>query len=253
MNTFVSMTYNIWGGHRLEERLPALRSFMEVRDPDLLAVQELREESRSLIDEALPGHRRVDDPLPGWTCEGNIWWREDTFELEEYGAEDIGHREQHRRLFWVRLRLRGAPDAPPLLYSTAHLTWQGNPQEREDDVNPRVAQARRVTEELARLSPGGPCIFTTDINDIARPIWAMREGGFSDSFSALGCGSPITHPAMPLIEPDRAWSPVPYVAKVLDWQFFRGPLRPKCSEVVDFFFHGQAPSDHKPVVTTYTM
>lgn len=250
--TFVSMSYNIWGDHRLADRLPALRALLELRDPDLLSVQELRPESRDLVDEVLSGHERVDDPAPGWAREGNIWWRREVFELFEYGAEDVGHRERHRRLFWVRLRPRGAPDAPPLLYSTAHLTWQGNARERADDVNPRVAQARRVGAELQRLAGDGPCVFTVDINDVARPVWAMREAGFADSFNGLGVPSPVTHPAVPLFDADGlARASVP---KVLDWQFYRGEgLRPRCSEVVEFCYSGRAPSDHKPVVVTYAM
>lgn len=254
--TFVSMSYNIWGHHYLPERMPALRSVFDTRAPDLLSVQELREESRLLIDRVLSGHRRVDDPMPGWACESNIWWRDEMFELEEYGAEQIGHEmenEQHRRLFWVRLRQRNAPDSPPLVYSTAHLTWQGNAKEREDQVSPRVGQARRVAEELDRLSPEGPCIFTTDINDVARPIAAMREAGFTDSFSALGTMSGPTHPAMPLLNNDKDLAPVPAVNKVYDFQFLRGPIRSRCSEVVEFFHRRIAPSDHKPIVAVYTM
>jgi len=38
---------------------------------------------------------------------------------------------------------------------------------------------------------------------------------------------------------------------VIDFQFHRGPVRALTTEVVDFFAGGLAPSDHKPVVTTY--
>lgn len=253
--TFVSMSYNIWGHHHLGERMAALRSIFDARGPDVLSVQELREESRSLIDEVLTGHRRVDDPMAGWACESNIWWRDEMFGLEDYGAEQIGHpeSEQYRRLFWVRLRSRHEPDLPPLLYSTAHLTWQGHAQERDDQVNRRVGQAESVTEELARLAPEGPCIFTADMNDVARPIAVMREAGFADCFSGLGTLSPVTHPAMPLLNDENDWAPSPAVNKVYDFQFFRGPVRPRCSEVVDFFHRGIAPSDHKPVAAVYTM
>ncbi|SDT62023.1 endonuclease/exonuclease/phosphatase family protein [Jiangella sp. DSM 45060] len=335
MTTFVSMTCNLWGGHHLDARVPALRSLFEVRPPDLLSVQELTPRLRELIDAALPGHRRVDDPFPGWSTQSNLWWRDDLFTPEEHGAEDVGIRAEHARLFWVRLRTRatsepvdaafagsdtppgsrdasfagsdtppgregphptgghrqtrslGATDAslgpddvafagsdtPPgregphptgghrqtraFVYATAHLTWPGHPQERADDVSPRVGQARNIVAALDRLAGDGPCIFTADVNDYARPLWVLREAGFADAFAALGRSSPITHPVVPLPGPGTGprpgWAAPEPVAKAIDWQFHRGPLRPRCAEVVEFFHEGVAPSDHKPVVVTYTL
>ena len=40
---------------------------------------------------------------------------------------------------------------------------------------------------------------------------------------------------------------------MIDFQFHRGPVRPLTTEVVDFFADGMAPSDHRPVVTTYQL
>ncbi|SEF16784.1 endonuclease/exonuclease/phosphatase family protein [Jiangella alba] len=376
MTTFVSMTYNLWGGHHLDARVPALRSLFEVRPPDLLSVQELTPRLRELIDAALPGHRRVDDPFPGWGTQSNLWWRDDLFTLEEHGAEDVGIRAEHARLFWARLRARpsgggdaasgrsdaapgpsdaapgrsdaapgrsnaapglsgvafgasdtppgregphptgghrqtrslgdtdaasgrsdaapgpsdaapgrsnaapglsdvalGASDTPPgregphptgghrqtrsFVYATAHLTWPGHPQERADDVSPRVGQARNIVAALDRLAGDGPCLFTADVNDYARPLWVLREAGFADAFAALGRSSPITHPVVPLPGEGQGqrpgWAAPEPVAKAIDWQFHRGPLRPRCAEVVEFFHEGVAPSDHKPVVVTYTL
>lgn len=249
--TFVAMSYNIWGKHWLAERSSALRAVLQVRDPDILAVQELVPRSRQLIDAALPDHERVDDPFPGWSRQSNIWWRASQFSLEEYGAEDVGIRSEHARLFWVRLR--PATASPSVLFSTAHLTWQGHPQERVDDLNPRVAQARRIVEELTRLGGAGPCVFTADMNDYARPLWAMRAAGFADPFTALGTTSPPTHPVVPQLLPGGGWAAPESPAKAIDWQFYRGPIRPRSSEVADFFYEGRAPSDHKPVVVTYTV
>ncbi|NDL56696.1 endonuclease/exonuclease/phosphatase family protein [Phytoactinopolyspora mesophila] len=251
--TFVAMTYNIWGGHRLTERTRALQSLFKLREPDVFGVQELQPESRVVLDDALPEHSRVEDDFPGWATQSNIWWRDDVFTLEDYGAEDIGIRSEHARLFWVRLRPSGTGDLPSLLFSTAHLTWPGHPQERVDDVNPRVGQARQAVAVLNRLAPDGPCLFTGDMNDYARPLWPLREAGFTDSFTALGTTSPPTHPVFPLVEPGQGWAPAESPQKAIDWLFHRGPLRPRCSEVVEFFFEGQAPSDHKPVTATYTL
>lgn len=251
--TFVAMTYNLWGGHRLAAREPALRALFQVRPPDVLGVQELQPDSARFIDETLHTHDRVHDEHPGWTTRGNIWWNRDRFRLIEHGAEDVGIRHEHSDLFWARLGFTGHEDRPPLLFATAHLTWPGHPQERLDDVNPRVEQARRVVAALNELAGDGPCVFVVDVNDVARPLWVLREGGFTDSFAALGSSSPVTHPVIPQIDPGRGWQAAEPVQKVLDWLFHRGPLTPRTSEVVEFFYEGQAPSDHKPVVATYSL
>ena len=251
--SFVSMTYNIWGDWRLKERMPALRELLETRPPDVLATQELRPESRAVIDEALPGHHRVQDDFPGWSHESNLWWRPDLFEAQDHGAEDVGIRADYASLFWVRLQPRSDEPVDPMVFSTAHLTWPGHPQEREDDVNPRVSQARQVIAALDELAGDGAAIFTVDINDYARPLWVLFDAGFQESFGALGQASPITHPVVPLALPGDRPHGVAAVAKAIDWQFHRGPVQARSSEVVDFFHHGVAPSDHKPVVTTFTL
>ncbi|WP_345392805.1 hypothetical protein [Nonomuraea salmonea] len=124
--TFVAMTYNLWGDAHLEQREPAIRDLFATRPPDLLATQELRPRSRAVVDEMLPGHARVHDDFPGWGTQSNLWWREELFELVEYGTRDVGILAEHAELFWVRLRPRTA-GAEPLVFSTAHLTWPGHP------------------------------------------------------------------------------------------------------------------------------
>jgi hypothetical protein len=250
--TSVMMTYNIWGDTFWPQREPALRAFLTIRDPDILGVQELRPHSRQVIDETLKGHARVDDDFPGWAVEGNIWWRRELYGLVEYGAEDVGMREKHRRLFWVRLRPTCFQSGPSLVFATAHFTWPGNRQEVADDRNPRVEQARRTVEALTRIAGDDACVFVGDLNDHTRPIGVLREAGFRDAFAALGGSSPITHPVVPLPDTDDGPAPA-YVRKTLDYQFHRGPITARMSEVIDFFHQGLAPSDHKPVVTAYTM
>ncbi|REF37172.1 endonuclease/exonuclease/phosphatase family protein [Thermasporomyces composti] len=250
--TTVMMTYNIWGDTFWPQREPALRALLTLRDPDILGVQELRPHSRQVIDEALPGHDRVHDDFPGWSVEGNIWWRRELYELVEYGAEDVGMRETYRRLFWVRLRPRCFQSGPSLVFSTAHFTWPGNPQEVEDDRNPRVEQARRTAEALTRIAGDDACVFVGDLNDHARPIAVLRDAGFRDAFAAMGTSSPTTHPVIPLPVKEDGAAPA-YLRKTLDYQFHRGPITPRLSEVIDFFHQGLAPSDHKPVITTYTI
>ncbi len=38
----------------------------------------------------------------------------------------------------------------------------------------------------------------------------------------------------------------------MDWLMHRGAIRPLNAEVIDFYADDLAPSDHKPVLATYT-
>ncbi|HET6292673.1 MAG TPA: endonuclease/exonuclease/phosphatase family protein [Kribbella sp.] len=252
--SFVAMTYNLWGEFHLDERRDALHALLITRPPDLLAVQELCASTRTLVDQALPGHSRVEDSFPGWEKQSNLWWRRDLFELVEHGWEDVGILSSDAALFWVRLQPRD-PDAPALVFSTAHLTWPGHPDERADLGNRRIGQARAIAAALERLAGDGPCLFTVDINDIGPPQWELGNAGFLDSFTALGRHSPVTHPVVPTVAPGpigTRLSPLASPPKAIDWIFGRGPVAVRCSEVVEFFHAGRAPSDHYPVAATYT-
>jgi endonuclease/exonuclease/phosphatase (EEP) superfamily protein YafD len=240
---FVVITYNLWAEARWPERENALRAFLRKLAPDILCVQELRPSTRTVLDEELPGHKRVDDPFAGWIQEGNIYWSTKMFECLEYGAEDIGILEPLRRLFWVRLRLKG--DERTLFVSTAHYTYQGNKREADEGFSPRLTQARRTLEVLnALVKPEEPLLFMGDLNDAVNAIRILRQGGLADSFTARGTLPRPTHPAIPTA------SGTPHV---LDWQFHRGPIQPMVSEVVDFYAGDLAPSDHKPLSVAYSL
>lgn len=250
--TFVAMTYNLWSEFYLDQRRDAIASLFTKRPPDLLAVQELRPATRKLLDDVLPDHDRIDGTA-GWETQSNLWWRRDLFTYVEHGAEDVGILSPDARLFWVRLR---TPDDTELIFSTAHLTWPGHSDERTDHVNRRIAQARAIGEALERLAGDGACLFTVDINDIGPPQWELGNAGFLDSFTALGRHSPVTHPVVPTVATGpigTRLSPLASPPKAIDWIFARGPLAARSSEVVDFFHDGRAPSDHYPVVATYTV
>ncbi|MGC4943205.1 hypothetical protein [Kribbella sp. DT2] len=249
--SFVAMTYNLWADFHLDARRDAITGLFETRPPDLLAVQELRGVTRDLLDKTLTTHDRVDGE-EGWATQSNLWWRRDLFQYVEHGAEDVGILSPDARLFWVRLRPREGVD---LVFSTAHLTWPGHPDERTDHVNRRVTQARKIAEELDRLAGEGACLFTVDINDIGPPQWELGNAGFLDSFTALGRHSPVTHPVVPTVAPGpigTKLSPLASPPKAIDWIFSRGPLAVRTSEVVEYFLAGRAPSDHYPVAATYT-
>lgn len=241
---FVVTTYNIWAENRWPEREQPLRAYLKRFAPDILALQELRQSTRSVIDEELSGHRRVDDEFEGWTREGNIYWLDSMFELVEYGAEKLTITSEFRRLFWVRLRFREG--GPTLLVSTAHYTFQGNAEERATGQSPRIVQAKETLEHLERISrPGEAVIFMGDLNDANNALRILREGGLHDSYQTLGTLPVITHPALPTAHTRTA--------QILDWQLHRGPLRVMSNEVADFFLEDLAPSDHKPLTVTYAL
>lgn len=252
--TFVAQTHNVWGDHWAAERRAALGRLYSVRQPDLLATQELRPWSRDVLDAALPEHTRVQDEFAGWGSQSNLWWRSTMFEYVEHGAEDVGIIADDARLFWVRLAFADGPGS--LVFSTAHLSWTGTTVELETGVNQRVPQALQVIRELSRIAGADePVVLTADINDIGVPLWTFGQGGYLDTFSALQRHSPPTHPVVPsgfaeTVATGR--SPIASPPKAIDWIFFRGPLTPRVAEVVEFFDRGVAPSDHHPVAAAFT-
>lgn len=253
--TFIAQSHNLWGDHHAVERENAMRALYELRAPDLLATQETRPWSRNLLDAAMPGHTRVLDDFLGWETQSNLWWNRELFDEVEHGAEDVGIHDAGARLFWVRLRVREQKQT--ILWTTAHLSYSGNTAEVETGVNQRTPQARRVVEELGRLGEEDePVFFASDTNAIATAIWVIGNAGYLDSFSALNRQAPPTHPVVP--NPFRETvgtpkSPVASPHKTIDYIFFRGPVRPRTAEVVEFFDRGIAPSDHYPVASTFTL
>lgn len=253
---FTVMTHNVWADTRWPEREASLRAFYDLRRPDILATQELRPATRAVIDEVLTGHDRVHDDFEGWQVESNLWWDRTLFEELEHGALDIGHeqateRDRLRRVFWVRLRTRETQRR--LLVATAHFTWPGTPQEKDEGRNPRIPQAHRTAEGLPTIAGEDACLFMGDLNEHYHPVRILRDAGFMDSFGALGAISPPTHPAVPTARPAPNWLSTHDTPVVIDWQFHRGPIRPDVTEVVDYYDDELAPSDHKPIITAYRL
>jgi hypothetical protein len=72
----------------------------------VLCVQELQRPTQEFLDRLLSEHDRVHDPFSGWTNESNIYWSKAVFEKIEHGAEEVGHVEPERRMFWARFQLK---------------------------------------------------------------------------------------------------------------------------------------------------
>ena len=243
---FVVMTHNIWADNRWPDRELALRALLTVRRPDIYAVQELRPITRDVIDSVLTGHRRVEDDERGWSHESSIWWNAELFTEIEHGTVDIGigvdeiHRD--RKLFWVRLATH---DGTTIIVSTAHFSFPGTERELTEHINPRIAQSQAAGAALATLGePNEPVLFMGDLNESWHVLRILHAADLHDSYSALGVVPGPTWPTVP------TW-PTATAPWVIDFQFHRGNIRALTTEIVDFFHGDIAPSDHKPVTTTY--
>jgi endonuclease/exonuclease/phosphatase family metal-dependent hydrolase len=241
------VTLNLWNTFRWEARRPALGEFLRIFRPDVLCVQELQPETRAFLDESLSGYTRVDDPFPGWTNEGNIYWNERHLEEVEHGAEDVGIVEPERRLFWGRLRVRHVRIT--LLVCTAHFTFKGNTDEVSTGWSPRVRQTRQSIEALGRLAHSGePVFFMGDFNDTTHPAYLLHEAGYTDCFTALSLQSPPTAPCVPT---SYRLPHEPASSQTLDWIVSNARGRVIAAQAPNFFFGDVTPSDHWPVLAVY--
>jgi endonuclease/exonuclease/phosphatase family metal-dependent hydrolase len=243
------VTYNLWMTERWPARAPALERFLGLFDPDVLCVQELQRPTQQFIDGVLKSHDRVRDPFPGWTNESNVYWRKTDFESVAHGAEDVGHLETERRLFWVRLRQRSAQKT--IFVATAHLTPPRRGEEPETGLSPRVRQLRRIAGELARLvREGEPAFFMGDMNDAWHPQHALRQAGFTSCFAALGMQSPPTFQCYPTanVGPDMQT-----ITEAIDMIFANPHARAVAAAVPQCYAGDIAPSDHWPVQAIYQL
>jgi endonuclease/exonuclease/phosphatase family metal-dependent hydrolase len=148
------ITCNLWLSERWPARAPALERFLALFTPDVLCVQELQHPTQEFLDRLLSEHDRVHDPFPGWTNESNIYWSKAVFEKIKHGAEEVGHVEPERRMFWARLQLKSLKK--PIFVATAHLTSRLHGDEMETGVSPRVrnlsALPRRSTDSFTKVN-----------------------------------------------------------------------------------------------------
>lgn len=243
------VTYNLWLTECWPERAPALEKFLRLFAPDVLCVQELQRATQEFLDGVLDGHDRVRDPFPGWTNEGNIYWNKALFESDGHGAEEVGHLEPERRLFWARLRLKAQPAT--VFVATAHLTSPRNRDEGESGLSPRVRQLKRIAEALARLARRGePAFFMGDMNDAWHPQRILKPAGFASCFAALGMQSPPTFQCYPTAGIQAG---EPTVTEAIDMIFANRHARAVAASVPQCYGDNVAPSDHWPVQAVYQL
>ena len=243
------ITYNIWLTERWPARAPALERFLSLFTPDVLCVQELQRPTQEFLDRILSGYARVRDPFPGWTSESNIYWKEAILEETEHGAEEVGHVEPQRRMFWARLRLKSSQKT--IFVATAHLTSPRNSEEAETGVSPRVRQLKRIADELTRrVSEGEPAFFMGDMNDAWHPQHILMQTGFVSCFAALGMQSPPTFKCYPTanVQPGERTT-----TGAIDLIVANKYARAIAASVPQCYAGDLAPSDHWPVQAIYQL
>jgi hypothetical protein len=186
----------------------------------------------------------------------------------EEGFVHIKQEEEHRRLFYIRLRFKGDSESRTVLFSTAHYTWQGHPRECETDLNLRKIQARATVAALDLLQkPTEVCFFGGDLNESFWPKRILEKAGFSDPFTTMGLPCRPTHPCRPTLAHEDT-----NCDSALDWLFARpgksmegGSVRPLLSSVVRDMVGLSSdnpderevlqvcPSDHCPVLAVYRL
>ena len=217
--------------------------------PDVLCVQELQHETQAFLDGVLTAYDRVRDPFPGWTNEGNIYWCKAFFEEIGHGAEEVGHLESERRMFWVRLRLKAL--GKTIFAATAHLTTARRYEEAETGASPRVGQLKRIADALTRLPhQGEPAFFMGDMNDPWHPQRILKQAGLLSCFAALGMQSPPTFQCYPTanIQPGEQT-----VTEAIDLIAANNYARAIAACVPQCYAGDIAPSDHWPVQAVYEL
>ena len=243
------ITCNLWLTERWPARAPALERFLTLFTPDVLCVQELQRPTQEFLDSVLKNYDRVRDPFPGWTNESNIYWSKALLEMTEYGAEDVGHLEPDRRMFWARLRLKPSPET--IFVATAHLTTARHRDEAETGLSPRVRQLKRIAQELTRLvRESEPAFFMGDMNDPWHPQRILKQAGFVSCFAALGMQSPPTFQCYPTanVKPDE-----PTITEAIDLIVANKYARAIAASVPQCYGQDTAPSDHWPVQAVYQL
>jgi exonuclease III len=243
------ITCNIWLTERWPARAPALEKFLTLFTPDVLCVQELQRPTQQFLDRVLSEYARVHDPFPGWTNESNIYWNKAIFEETEHGAEEVGHVEPERRMFWTRLQIKSSPKA--IFIATAHLTSARHSDESETGVSPRVRQLKRIADALRRrVREGEPAFFMGDMNDAWHPQRILMQAGFVSCFAALGMQSPPTFQCYPTanVQPGERT-----ITEAIDLIVANKYARAIAASVPQCYAEGLSPSDHWPVQAIYQL
>lgn len=147
----------------------------------------------------------------------------------------------------MRLQLKAF--ARSMLVATAHLTHQRHPDECRTGQSPRVAETKRIIEELKRLNRRRePLFFMGDLNDPVHPTNLLQAAGYVSCFAALGVQCPPTFKCYPTanVAPGEL-----AMNQCIDWIAANAQARAVAASVPHFYLNDAAPSDHWPVQAVY--
>ncbi|MGH4037522.1 MAG: endonuclease/exonuclease/phosphatase family protein [Sphaerochaeta sp.] len=191
---FSLMTLNLWNTIKLDERRPVIEEFFRIHRPDILCIQEIREDTIKILDDLLEDYTRVHDDCPSWSNESNIYYKRELFEEVKHDRVDLNMPEKERGLFYIVLK--SSHSNKTLFISTAHLTHQGNADECRTGMNYRHSEAIVISESLKTLvSKNQPALICGDFNDPFHPYRIIKEKlGWIEVFQYLKLEAPITFP-----------------------------------------------------------
>lgn len=197
---FSIMTLNLWNTEYLEKRVDSIKKFFKIYKPDILCIQEIREETLSLLKEQLDGYKYVNDSFIGWNEESNIFYNSNLFSEIEHGRIDLNMPEINRGLFYLRLAVKDS--SSKLFISTAHLTHQGNKDELETGMSYRHNEAILISKainDLTREDEG--VILCGDFNDPIHPTRIITSNTpLVEVFKSLALEAPVTFPCSSISE-----------------------------------------------------
>jgi endonuclease/exonuclease/phosphatase family metal-dependent hydrolase len=246
-------TENNWNDAKFPRRERTIRVIREYK-PDLLGVQEAREEQISDLREALPefefyGVGRDDGKTAGEFS--GIFFRKDRFSKSAAGS------------FW----LSATPDTPgttfaanklPRIASWVKLNDQKSKREfiflnmhwDHQDESAREKSAKLVRNRLDEIAKNLPAIVTGDLNshEDTKAFAALADAGSSnrglaDSYREL-------HPARAKNEASfDDWRGTVKGSRI-DFILHTVEFSPTAAEILRTSYDGRWPSDHYPVIAT---
>ena len=164
------------------------------------------------------------------------------------GAEEVGHLESERRMFWVRLRLK--PSATTYSSRRHMLTAARNRDEAETGLSQGCDNSNESSTNYAAVRQAEPAFFLGDMNDAYHPQRILKQAGFVSCFAALGMQSPPTFQCYPTanVQPDE-----PTVTEAIDLIVANRYARAIAASVPQCYCEDTAPSDHWPVQAVYQL
>jgi len=242
---FSIMTLNLWNTEKLDQRIDSIKRLFSIYKPDFICIQEIRKETQSLLDKILLAYNRVNDNFIGWGEESNIYYNKELFSEVEHGRIDLNMPEENRGLFYIRVKITELDKT--LFISTAHLTHQGNADERNTSYSYRQAEAKQIADNLLKLVKDGEgAIVCGDFNDPFHPTEIIsNKTDFVEVFNSLNLEAPLTFPCSTI-------SDEYYLVESIDKIMHNKILKPILASPIKIVL-SKGVSDHYPVMAIFEL